>query len=151
MLYQVHLAMGSNHYIHFDSDTRGYDIKLIFSACKTMRRHVFHYFFYKVTKGTYLISSYFQNLSDMWQCPVKIVLFKLKVIHYRTKWPVEIWVPLLWSMWISCKLDAGSSNSYPFTGPNVHSNSIYLGKHWIRVIGAVYDFFLPDGIQNIYF
>ena len=31
---------------------------------------------------------------------------------------------------MSYKLDAGSSNSYSFTGPNVHSTSIYLGKHW---------------------
>jgi hypothetical protein len=30
---------------------------------------------------------------------------------------------------MSCKLDAGSSNSYSFTGPNVHSTSIYRGKH----------------------
>ena len=30
-----------------------------------------------------------------------------------------------------CKLDAGSNNSYSFTGPNVHSTSIYLGKHCI--------------------
>ena len=30
---------------------------------------------------------------------------------------------------MSCKLDAGSSNLYCFTGPNVHSTSIYLGKH----------------------
>jgi hypothetical protein len=28
-----------------------------------------------------------------------------------------------------CKLDAGSSNSYFFTGPNGNSTSIYLGKH----------------------
>jgi len=34
-------------------------------------------------------------------------------------------------MWMSCKLDAGSSNSYSFNGPNVHSTSIYLGKHWL--------------------
>ena len=30
---------------------------------------------------------------------------------------------------MSCKLDAGSSNLYSFNGPNVHSTSIYLGKH----------------------
>jgi hypothetical protein len=29
---------------------------------------------------------------------------------------------------MSCKLDAGSSNSYFFTGLNVHSTSIYLGN-----------------------
>jgi hypothetical protein len=32
-------------------------------------------------------------------------------------------------MWMSCKLDAGSSNSYSFTVPNVHSTSICLEKH----------------------
>ena len=30
---------------------------------------------------------------------------------------------------MSCNLDARSSNSYSFTGPNVHSTSIYLGKY----------------------
>jgi hypothetical protein len=35
----------------------------------------------------------------------------------------------MWSMWMSYKLGAGSSNSYSFTGLNVHSTSIYLGKH----------------------
>ena len=44
------------------------------------------------------------------------------------KWPVGIWAPPLWSMWMSCKLVAGSSNAYSFTGPNVHSTSIYCGK-----------------------
>ena len=53
-----------------------------------------------------------------------------KVIHYWNKWPVGIWAPPLWSMWMSCKLGAGFSNSYSFTGPNVYSTLIYLGKHW---------------------
>ena len=49
--------------------------------------------------------------------------------HYWTKWPVGIWAsPLLHRM--SCKLDARSSNSYSFTGLNVHSSSIYHGEHW---------------------
>ena len=50
----------------------------------------------------------------MLQCPVKIGLVQLKVIHYWTKWPVGIWTRPLWSMWMSCKLDAGSSNSDSF-------------------------------------
>jgi hypothetical protein len=64
------------------------------------------------------------------QCPVKIGLIQWKVIHYWTKWLVGIWAPPLWSMWMSCKLDAGSSNLHSFTGLNVHSTSIYLRKHW---------------------
>ena len=32
---------------------------------------------------------------------------------------------------MSCKLDAGSSNLYSFTGPNVHSTSIYLGLVYV--------------------
>ena len=32
---------------------------------------------------------------------------------------------------MSCKFDAGSNNSYSFTGSNVHSTSIYLRKHWL--------------------
>ena len=35
---------------------------------------------------------------------------------------------------MSCKLDAGSSNSYSFTGPNVHSTSIYLGKFYTVIL-----------------
>jgi hypothetical protein len=31
---------------------------------------------------------------------------------------------------MSCKLDAWTSNSYSFTGPNVHSISVFLWKHW---------------------
>jgi hypothetical protein len=75
--------------------------------------------------------SHSQGSSDMWQCqPVKIgLVWTVKVIHYWTKWPVGIWAPPLLSMWISCKLDGGSSHSYSFTGLNVHSTSIYLGKH----------------------
>jgi hypothetical protein len=41
-------------------------------------------------------------------------------------------------MWMSCKLDAGSSNSYSFTGPNVHSTSIYLEKHCNSEIFQLY-------------
>ena len=53
----------------------------------------------------------------------------VKRLFITTKWPVGIWAPSLWSIWKSCKLDAGSSNSYSFTGPNVQSTSIYLGKY----------------------
>ena len=66
-------------------------------------------------------NSHSKGMSNMWQCPVKICLVQLKVIHYWTKWPVGIWAPPQWSMWVSCKLDAGSCNSHSFTVPNVHS------------------------------
>ena len=77
----------------------------------------------------------FDNLvpiSDMWQCPVK----KIGLVHGpvkgyslqdQIKRPVGIWAPPLWSMWMSCKLDAESSNSC--TGLIVHSSSIYLGTY----------------------
>ena len=34
---------------------------------------------------------------------------------------------------MSCKLDVRSSNSHCFTGMNVDSTSIYLGKHWVQM------------------
>jgi hypothetical protein len=78
----------------------------------------------------------------MWQCPVKIGLVQKKVNHYWTKWTVGIWAPHLWSMWMSCKLDARTSNSYSFIGPNVHSTSIYIGKHCMMLfLFRIFNFF----------
>ena len=34
---------------------------------------------------------------------------------------------------MSCKLDAGSSNLYSFTGQNLYSTLIYLGKHYCSI------------------
>ena len=85
-----------------------------------------------------LLSSHSQGKSDMWQCPLKIGLVQWKIIHYWTKWPVGIWEPPLWSIWMSCKLDDRSSNLYSFTGPNVHSTSIYFGKHYWAIYTLSY-------------
>jgi len=80
----------------------------------------------------------------MWQCPSKNWFGPVKgyLFKYWTKWPVGIWAPPLWSMWMSCKLDAGSSNLYSFTGPNVCSTSIYLGKHCMSPTCAFFVIFL---------
>ena len=49
-------------------------------------------------------------------------------------------------MWISCKLDARSRNSYSFTWPNVHSTSVYLWKHCVFLCDKVCQLFAAAGL-----
>ena len=100
---------------------------------------------------SWCIFSHSQGLSDMWQCPVKIGFCPVKGYSLLDKWPVGIWALPLWSMWMSCKLDTGSSNSYSFTWPNVHSTSNFLGKHCILRHFLLVPMNCLTGNQNAFF
>ena len=53
---------------------------------------------------------------------------------------------------MSYKLDYGSSNSYSFTGQNVHSTSNYIWKHWMSILSNHRSFMtslnIPSGKES---
>ena len=48
------------------------------------------------------------------------------------KWPVGIWAPPLWSMWMSCKIDVGSNNYTPLLQFTL-GNTVYCQAHNIKI------------------